>query len=228
MTELRFLGRSCLELISVKDHLIIDPNFVVEPKEGIQRVFITHGHEGYIPEKELKELVSKYGKLREGTTEREKEEEKEEEGEEEELIFYGPKELEDHIEYEVKNIKPNKGIKFHELKVTAYKVKCRREDEKCFVYKIRRGEINVLHCSDTFEFSPSLRELKSQIDYCFISCDEDHFKDYIDFIREISPKITFPIYFEPGETESAKKLVEVLNERNLDAKFLETGTEFEF
>lgn len=227
MTDLRFLGRSCLELISVKDHIIIDPNFIVEPKKGIQSIFITHGFEEYIPKEKLNELVSKYGKLNEETAEEEEKDEKEEE-EMVEVVFYGPKELEDHIEYEVEYIKPNKSVKFHELEVKAYKVKCRREDEKCYVYKISRGEINVLHCSDTFEFSPSLRELKTQIDYCFISCDEDHFKDYIEFIREISPKITFPIYFEPGETESAKKLVEVLNERNFDAKFIETGTEFEF
>ncbi|TXT58670.1 MAG: hypothetical protein BAJALOKI2v1_320020 [Promethearchaeota archaeon] len=224
MTDLRFLGRSSIQLISTKDNLIIDPNFVVEPKGGIQHVFITHGREGYIPEEKLKELASKYS----AQAEKEEKGEDEEESEKEELIFYGPKKLKDHLQFNVKALKSKKRIKFNELEVTSYEVDCIQEDKTCFAYKITRGEINVLHCSDTYEFSTALRDLKNQVDYCFISCDKDHFEDYIEFVREISPKITFPIYFEPTETENAKKLVEALNEKNLDAKFIDTGTEFEF
>jgi L-ascorbate metabolism protein UlaG (beta-lactamase superfamily) len=41
--RVRWLGNSCVELIDGK-HILIDPNYIVEPKENVELILVTHEH----------------------------------------------------------------------------------------------------------------------------------------------------------------------------------------
>lgn len=41
--KVRWLGNSCVEILG-KRHFVIDPNFLIEPQQGVEMVFVTHEH----------------------------------------------------------------------------------------------------------------------------------------------------------------------------------------
>lgn len=41
--RVRWLGNSCIEIIADK-HIVIDPNFIVPPEQGVDLVLVTHEH----------------------------------------------------------------------------------------------------------------------------------------------------------------------------------------
>lgn len=43
MLEIRWLGHSCIEIFGEK-HIVIDPDYVIEPRSRINYICITHGH----------------------------------------------------------------------------------------------------------------------------------------------------------------------------------------
>ena len=45
--KVRFLGHSCIEIIGYR-HILIDPDFIIEPEPGIEYICITHGHKDHI------------------------------------------------------------------------------------------------------------------------------------------------------------------------------------
>jgi L-ascorbate metabolism protein UlaG (beta-lactamase superfamily) len=45
--KVRFLGHSCIEIIGYR-HILIDPDFTIEPESGIEYICITHGHKDHI------------------------------------------------------------------------------------------------------------------------------------------------------------------------------------
>jgi len=45
--KVRFLGHSCIEIIGYR-HILIDPDFTIEPEPGIEYICITHGHKDHI------------------------------------------------------------------------------------------------------------------------------------------------------------------------------------
>ncbi|HDH45311.1 MAG TPA: MBL fold metallo-hydrolase [Thermococcus sp.] len=53
--EIRWLGNSCVEIRSDKN-IIVDPNYVVEPKEKFDYVLITHEHKDHIDREKLMKL----------------------------------------------------------------------------------------------------------------------------------------------------------------------------
>ncbi len=207
---LRFLGRCCLEIKTLQDHFVIDPHYFEHPMEGIEAIFITHGHDDHFDLEKIKEIKDKYR------------------NKEEDLTIYGSKNLEiEGDDLEIEEIKEEKQIELDNTVITPYRVKCYKAED-CYAYLITFGDINVLHTADSAEFSEKLRKIKQKIDYCFVACFEDNLDDYLDFLKEVHPKVVFPYHFSPGEEESAKKLVEFLNENTIEASFLEIGAEFEF
>lgn len=53
--KLKWLGNSCVEIFADK-HILIDPNFVIEPEPNIDYVLITHEHSDHIDVEKLKGL----------------------------------------------------------------------------------------------------------------------------------------------------------------------------
>jgi L-ascorbate metabolism protein UlaG (beta-lactamase superfamily) len=45
--KVRFLGHSCIEIIGYR-HILIDPDFTIEPEPGIEYICIAHGHKDHI------------------------------------------------------------------------------------------------------------------------------------------------------------------------------------
>lgn len=205
MTKCRFLGRSCIELIDMNDHIIIDPNYFIIPEKGINYVFLTHEHSDHANITKLTEIKAKFAS--------------------EDIEIYGPKVLKDQLEIVV--VKDEKTIELEDFAITPYKIDCYKS-EQCYAYLIKKGEITLLHTADSASFSKSLRNLVSQVDYCFIASFEDFFGEYLKFLNEIYPKIVFPYHFDPGQEQMGKKLVKFLTREGIDAKFLEIGADFEF
>ncbi|RLI82717.1 MAG: MBL fold metallo-hydrolase [Archaeoglobales archaeon] len=58
--KLRWLGNSCIEIFGDL-HIVIDPNFVIEPEPNIDYVLITHEHDDHIDVEKLK--ILNYKKL---------------------------------------------------------------------------------------------------------------------------------------------------------------------
>ena len=45
--KVRFLGHSCIEIIGYR-HILIDPDFAIEPESGVEYICVTHGHQDHI------------------------------------------------------------------------------------------------------------------------------------------------------------------------------------
>jgi L-ascorbate metabolism protein UlaG (beta-lactamase superfamily) len=207
MAKCRFLGRSCIEIITLKDHIIIDPNYFIPPRKGIEMIFITHEHEDHTNIKKIEEIERKFGS--------------------ENLEIVGPKIVGKKINRKIKEVKQGKIIKLKDLKVKTFALNCYKA-KQCLAYLIYKGDIQLLHTADAADYSEALKDIKDSINYLFIACFEDYFENYYEFIKEIAPQVVFPYHFDPGEEESAKKLSQYLNERGIDSHFIDIGTDFEF
>ena len=209
MATCRFLGRSCIEIKGLQDHIIIDPNYSKAPLSDINTIFFTHEHEDHVNIKKLNEIREKYAVKNSS------------------LQMYGPRSVKNEYNLDLKRIKNGEKIRLNNFIVKAFEVECYKSKE-CLAYVINKGDIKLLHTADSSEFSNKLRNPMSQIDYCFIACFEDQFPNYLEFLEELRPVITFPYHFDPGQEKMAKKLSEFLNENGIESKFIEIGTEFEF
>ena len=65
MVACRFLGNACIELISEKDHIIIDPVFLSQPKKGIESIFLTHHHPDHTNLDKINDIEKKLLKIKE-------------------------------------------------------------------------------------------------------------------------------------------------------------------
>ena len=193
----------------MKDHIIIDPNFTVLPKKGIQKIFLTHEHEDHTNLEKIEEITKNYV------------------NDIKNFEIYGPKSIEKKFNLKVKTIKKDQRIKLQNLIIEPYIIECYKSTE-CFAYVIIKGDVKLLHTADSHKFSRNLRDLKRQIDFCFIACFKEFFNNYLDFLNELFPQITFPYHFNLGDEGNAKDLVAFLNENGIESKFIEIGTEFEF
>ena len=45
--KIRFLGHSCIEIIG-KHHILIDPDFTLEPEKGVEYILVSHAHRDHI------------------------------------------------------------------------------------------------------------------------------------------------------------------------------------
>ncbi|MFO8018335.1 MAG: hypothetical protein R6U96_06840 [Promethearchaeia archaeon] len=230
-TKIRSLGNACLELIDKDDHLIFNPNYIISPEKGINHLFLTDIDPNHLNLEKINEIKKKFSRRIELNEEAEDEDEEAEEEEDEmelDLIIYGPETVKKETELEIEVLKRNKEIiKLKDFQVEAHQVEC-FNTEACISYIIRRGDITILFSGNTSKFSKNLRQLNEKIDYCFIPSIEEFFDHYLDFIKEVSPRVIFPHHFKTGEEEKAKNLVKIIREEGFEAQFLEIGDEFEF
>jgi ribonuclease BN (tRNA processing enzyme) len=201
----------CVEIIGLRNHIIINPNFIEPPLSGIDSVFLTHGHQKNCYLDCLNEIKENYA------------------SEEKELQIYGPKSVAKiHETIDITNIKENKSIRLANIELIPYKLRCEYAAE-CFAFVIIIDEdIKILHTANATQFSDRIRNYSHKIDYCFISCEKDHYKEYLDFLVFVFPTVIFPYNFKPGEEKTAKDFIEYLTKANLNGKYIKIGTEFEF
>lgn len=209
MVLCRFLGRSCVELKGPTDHIIIDPNYIEKPLKGIQKIFLTHEHEDHVNIEKIEEIAKNFS------------------DEKENLKIFGPKSVKDKFELELTEVKDKSKINLDNFTIEVFKTSCYKS-KGCVAYLLTKGDIKLLHTADSSTFLNELKEFEQNIDYCFIACFEDQFTNYLNFLKIIFPTITFPYHFAPGEEEKAKKLSDFLNEKGINSKFIEIGTEFEY
>ena len=53
--RIRWLGNSCVEILDEK-HILIDPNYLVEPYKGVEIVLVTHEHSDHFDKKKFEKL----------------------------------------------------------------------------------------------------------------------------------------------------------------------------
>lgn len=53
--KIRWLGNSCVEILGER-HFLIDPNFLIEPEENVELVFVTHEHTDHFDIQKFKKL----------------------------------------------------------------------------------------------------------------------------------------------------------------------------
>ncbi|MFX1314625.1 MAG: MBL fold metallo-hydrolase [Promethearchaeota archaeon] len=200
----RFLGNACLELISEKDHIIIDPAFLSQPKKGIESIFLTHHHPDHTNLEKINE-IKKEGK---------------------ELEIYGPECIHEEFNLDFILILPGSKINLNNGQVEVFENNCWKA-EGCVAYLITMEGKKILHSADSAEYSDQLKSIKDEIDVCFTACFEESFSDYLEFLKLILPKVTIPYHFTSGNKETAKNLVNFLNNNNINSKFLEIGAKFE-
>jgi L-ascorbate metabolism protein UlaG (beta-lactamase superfamily) len=56
--KLRWLGNSCIEILEPR-HIVIDPNYILEPKEGVEIVFVTHEHSDHFDLEKFRKLSAR-------------------------------------------------------------------------------------------------------------------------------------------------------------------------
>ena len=211
MVKLRYLGNACVEIIDNSAHLIIDPAYEFEPEDGIDTILLTHEHDDHLDIDIIKKFLEKN---------------------EYNIEIYGPKSIKKKLESldldeQLHIIEDQDEFKTGIFKIRAFKLECYKT-KSCLGYLIKKDEIAVLHTADSSEFSKRLKRLRNSVDYCFIACFKEKYEDYLRFIQDISPKVTFPYHFTSNETESAKELAEYLKEYGFESKYIEPGTEFEY
>ena len=204
MVLVRFLGNACVELIGEKDHLIIDPAYIEPPQQGIKKVFITHEHSDHIDVEKTREICEKYC-LDDETPE-----------------FYGPISVWRDVSSDITVVEPSDVVSLFNGKVSTYQNECWKS-EVCVAYLIELDRKVILHSADSAKFSDSLRDLRIDIDCCFVACFESNFEDYLKFIKILKPQLTLPYHFTAEKVENAKKLVAFLNDNDLESNFVAIG-----
>jgi L-ascorbate metabolism protein UlaG (beta-lactamase superfamily) len=56
--RVKWLGNSCVELLGER-HFLIDPNFLVEPEDGVELVFVTHEHPDHFDVQKFRKLEAR-------------------------------------------------------------------------------------------------------------------------------------------------------------------------
>ena len=199
-----FLGNACIEIFSEADHLIIDPVFLVPPQKGIEKILITHHHSDHIDLDKLAEIYQIYSK----------------EGKKPEI--YAPQCVQEEFDIELTLVESGSKIDLNDGTVEVFENNCWKA-EGCVAFLFTIGGKNILHTADAASYSEQLRAIKDTIDICFVACFESNFKDYLEFVKIISPKIIIPYHFNDEKQEDAKKLVEYLNINDINSKFVSIG-----
>lgn len=209
MSTCSFLGNACIEIISKTDHILIDPVFLVPPQKGIEKILITHHHSDHINLDKLVEIYQKNSK------------------EDKKPEIYAPKCVQEEFDIEFTLVEPGSKVDLKGGTVEVFENNCWKAEE-CVAFLITIDGKNILHTADSANFSEQMRTIKDKINICFVACFESNFNDYLEYIKKISPKITIPYHFTAEKEDDAKKLVEFLNNNNVNSKFMEIGEILKF
>lgn len=207
MAILRFLGNSCIEVKTENNHFIIDPNYVKEPEKEIKQIFFTHITENSFDPDKVNRILENANL-----------------DQNERIEIFGPNTLVDHIpEMNPDILKEGERITFEEGFVEVYTADCFQVD-KCFGYLISIDETLILHTATSSNFSAGLQNVKSA-DYCFISCDENLFKNYKAYLEKLNPKVVIPYNYDPDKIEKPKKFIEHMEVHGINTMLLEAGNQ---
>jgi len=207
MVVCRYLGRACVEIITERDHLIIDPNYVESPKKGIEKLLLTHEHDDHLSPEKIRILYEKY-------VDKDKE-----------LKIFGPISTKDKVNIkEVLIIKDESKIEINNGRIEVFKIDCWKS-EACVAYLITVDRKRILHTADSAKYSDRLRTIEKGIDCCFIATFENFYQDYLDFIKTIQPKLTIPYHFGPDKKQMGKNTAQFLEDNNVKVKYLDLGEE---
>jgi len=205
MSICRYLGRACVEIITDDEHLIIDPNYVKPPRKGVNKILITHEHDDHLNSEDIEKISEHY--IRENQA----------------LHIYGAKSTEDEVAIENPTIvSEGDVIDLENGKIRVFNIDCWGSDS-CVAYLIEIDGKRILHTADSANYSKSLRNIEKDIDCCFVACFEDYYEDYLDFINTINPKLTIPYHFGPDEEEMGKNMADLLEEKDVNVKYLRPG-----
>lgn len=208
MVVCRFLGNACVELISERDHIIIDPVFLSNPKKGIKSIFLTHHHPDHTNIEKINEIKKEFSR------------------EAKELEIYGPECIHEEFKLDFTLILPGSRVDLNNGYVEVFENNCWKA-EGCVAYLVEIESKKILHTADSADYSGQLNAIKDEINYCFVACFEDNFYDYLGFLKNLKPKIAIPYHFTAEKEENAKKLAEFLKENMINSKFLAIGEKFE-
>jgi L-ascorbate metabolism protein UlaG (beta-lactamase superfamily) len=208
MVVCRFLGNACVEIISEKDHIIIDPVFISKPKKGIESIFLTHHHPDHTNLEKINEISRSFSK------------------EGKDLEIYGPECIHDEFNIDFTLILPGSKVDLNNGYVEVFENNCWKA-EGCVAYLVEIEGKKILHTADSADYSGQLNTIKDKINYCFVACFEDNFYDYLGFLKNLNLKTAIPYHFTIEKEESAKKLTEFLKLNKINSKFLAIGEEFE-
>jgi L-ascorbate metabolism protein UlaG (beta-lactamase superfamily) len=209
MIVCRYLGRACVEIISTNDHLIIDPNYVEPPRKGINKVLLTHEHEDHLDPEKIQKIYEEY--IREN----------------QDFEIYGSNSTKNKVAIEEPYIVDDDTvINLNDGEIEVFTIDCWGTDS-CVGYLINIDGKRILHTADSANYSERLKAIEKDIDCCFVACFEDYYKDYLDFIKTVKPKLTIPYHFGPDEKEMGIDLAKYLDENDVNVKFLNPGEEIE-
>ncbi|MGV9171328.1 MAG: MBL fold metallo-hydrolase [Promethearchaeia archaeon] len=209
MISVRFLGNACVEIISDDDHIIIDPNYLVAPRKGINKVLITHEHDDHIDPEKLVEIRNKY--IREN----------------QDLEIYGSKSVAEKLDMGIEVVEHGAKIQLEDGDIKVFKNNCWKAED-CLAFLVLLAGREILHTADSASYSDELRKVQQDIDCCFVACFEDYFVDYFEFLRKISPKLAIPYHYGKGDDDMAKNLINFVKENDkINIRYLEIGGEFE-
>jgi L-ascorbate metabolism protein UlaG (beta-lactamase superfamily) len=178
---------------------------VKPPRKGINKILLTHEHDDHFSSEKIQKIGKQYIR------------------EDQDLKIYGPKSTVDKIALE-EPIVVGEGdiIELENGQIKVFNVDCWGSDS-CVAYLIEINGERILHTADSANYSESLKKIDKEVDTCFVACFEDYYKDYLEFINTIGPKLTIPYHFGPDEEEMGKNLAEYLKERDVNVKYLSPG-----
>lgn len=205
MVVCRYLGRACVEIISDNDHIIIDPNYVVLPRKGINKILLTHEHDDHLSLEKIQRIYEDFVE------------------EDNELKIFGPISAKNRVKtLKLLVIKDESEINLCDGKIEVFNINCWKS-EACVAYLINVNNKSILHTADSAYYSDRLKNIGKEIDCCFVATFEDYYEDYLIFIRAIMPKLTIPYHFGPGKEKMGKKLADFLENNKVNVKYLEPG-----
>ncbi|MEJ2294248.1 MAG: MBL fold metallo-hydrolase [Candidatus Lokiarchaeota archaeon] len=205
MVVCRYLGRACVEIISDKDHIIIDPNYVEVPRKGINKILLTHEHDDHLSLEKIQRIYENFVE------------------EDNELKIFAPISIKDKIKsLKLLVIKDESIIKLGDGNIEVFSINC-WNSKACVAYLINVNNKSILHTTDSAYFSDRLKNIGKKVDCCFVATFEDYYEDYLNFIRAILPKLTIPYHFSPGKEKMGKKLAAFLEKNEVNVKYLEPG-----
>lgn len=209
MVIIRYLGNACVEIVSERGHIIIDPNYLDEPKEGIESIFLTGAHQDHFSSEKIENIVKKYST----------------DLEHKDFHIFGPNTITKQLSIVPEIVEDGSKIKTKDITVKVFNNSSLKMEE-CLAYLVEVEEKTILHTSDSVYFSEELKKIENTINYCFISCEKKFHKEYLNFLKEIKPEIIIPYLYQPDKREIAEELLEHLEFHNFESRIYASGSKF--